>query len=859
MSDWLKQKASRLYQESILYSLLGGLRVGGKYFLFDMSGPLVHSPLGMFFYNQRTIFFGSGLLFLIVLFTLVLVLPSTREMWLTVFVLLGFWLLGIVATYILNRAVEKKVQSWIESSTHSESPPILDKYFILDFLLVLCLIAFGKLLKLPLEEFAFLLFANTVVWSAYIGGGRRYNQLFLLALILVPVVSALFFLGTRLEITEPYWFFLVLYLGPLIGMSLVTVFSVLMIAMLRSTEHQITQEHLQLLGKYETMLSTATVKIDEAAKSTNQELFSERQFDKQANKVLKDLCSLEGPFWYARACLWFLEDHQDNGEVALPGPRFKFNLAEKYKYGIDPRAAFVNFSELKLMHPVRHRAETLDEATLEFRPAKNAPAAVIPLRHHGVKRAVLSLYGTSSSPPLPRQEAAFLRSFGSIISNAMEQWASRYKMFPQREMDDLFQCETLETVFPLAARILRRYLMAAGCMVIFRRDPSKKEMEIVAKEGFSDDIFNNKYEAGRGQTGLCAELGELVRWDDLEKNQLEFDPIYLKNLIKSHGHPITSWMAIPIGPCGFNYGVIKVVNSQFRANWFTDYDGQLGKDLALRLRVIIEKFLQIKETEEASAESKRQAQRAQEYAHDALTLKQKSEEAARQRQQDLLTITHQLQGPLIPVIGTLSGITQSSVPPSIKEKLEHVQALVDDAFTLCYGTFTTFALEAEQKPAAIAETIDAPAEMRKLCERLRRTNSRQDLGFIFREVPEFPSLRMDKNIFTTVLYSLIHNAMKYSAESSDVTLECGFEGPPRKPVLKVRSNGEPIHPNERNEIFQKFGRGRAVERGRHHSGVGLGLWVARELMRYIGGDLTVELSPYDPTLSVFIVHLPRSS
>ena len=118
---------------------------------------------------------------------------------------------------------------------------------------------------------------------------------------------------------------------------------------------------------------------------------------------------------------------------------------------------------------------------------------------------------------------------------------------------------------------------------------------------------------------------------------------------------------------------------------------------------------------------------------------------------------------------------------------------------------------------------------------------------------------MDKNIFTTVLYSLIHNAMKYSDEGSDVTLECGFEGPPRKAVLKVRSNGEQIHPNERNEIFQKFGRGRAVKRGRHHGGVGLGLWVARELMRYIGGDLTVELSPYDPTLSVFIVHLPRSA
>lgn len=856
MSEWLKQKASRLYQESVLYSLFGRIRVGGNFLWGDQAGPLVHSPLGMFFYNQRTIFFGCGLLFLAVLFTLVLILPSTQKMWSTVWILLIFWLIGAAATLILNKAFEKRVSDWILTSTQSESPPILDAYFVLDFVLVLFLIGLGKFLHLPLEEFAFLLFANTVVWSAYIGGGRRYNQLFLLALILVPLVSALFFLGTRIEITEPYWFFIVLYLGPLAGMSLVTVFSVLMISMLRATEHHITQEHLQLLGKYETMLSTTLVTEQPSADGKGQESYSERQFDKQANKVLNDLCSLGHPFWYTHACLWFMEHHQDKGEIAFPGPRYQFSKADKYKDGIEPIKAFINFNDLRLIHPVKHRLEDFNGVDSEFVPAKTAPAAVVPLRRHGVKRAVLTLYGTENSPPLPRQEEAFLKSFGSIISNAMEQWGSRYKTFPQREMDDLFRRRTLEEVFPLATGILRRYLMASGCMVIFRRDPNKKEMEIVAKEGFSDEIFNNDYEVGRGQTGLCAELGELKRWDDLDKHKEVFDPVYLKHLIKAHGHPITSWMAIPIGPRDRNYGVIKVVNSEFRANWFTDYDERLGEDLALRLHVIIEKFLQIKETEEASAESKRQAQIAEQHAQNALVAKQRAEESARQRQQDLLTITHQLQGPLIPVIGTLSGMTHGQLPRLLKDRLEHVQALVEDAFTLCYGTFTTFALEAEQKPASVAVTINAPAELRKLCERLRRTNSRQDLNFIFREAPDFPILRMDKNIFTSVLYSLIHNAMKYSSESSNVTLECGFEGPPRRAVLKVRSNGEPIDSSEKEEIFKKFGRGRAVARGRHHGGVGLGLWVARELMRYIGGDLNVELSRYDSSLSVFIVNIP---
>ncbi|HXQ38573.1 MAG TPA: GAF domain-containing protein, partial [Anaerolineales bacterium] len=689
----------------------------------------------------------------------------------------------------LKEAFAKRLRDWATNPSSRESPPILDSFFILDFLLVLGLIVVGKELDLRLEEFAFLLFANTVVWSAYIGGGRRQSRLFFGVLLMVPLVSALLLLGIRIELGEPRWFFLILHLGPLMGMTLVTVFSVLMVSLLRATEHHITQEHLQLLGKYEDMLSTAVVKVQDSDGTRGEQFFSERQFDKQVLGVLKDLCSLGRPFWYHKACLWFIEHHKDLGEIAIPGPRFRFPEADKYRNGTKPPTVFINFSTLILLHPRSHRAVNLETVDSEFRPPSNAPAAVIPLRTMDVKRAVLALYGEELGPPIPRQEEAFLRSLGSIFSNSMEQWASRYKVFPQTEMDELFKCRSLEEVFPLAVGILKRYLMASGCMVIFRRDPKKKEMEIVATEGFTDSIYNNHYEAGRGQTGSAAQLGQLTRFDDVSTHREKFDSVHLRHLIKTHGRPITSWMAIPIGPRENNYGVIKVVNSEFRSHWFTDYDERIAEELALRLHVIIEKFLHIKETEDASAESKRQAQIAEEHANDALFAKRRAEAGALQRQQDLLTITHQVQGPLIPVIGILSSLSQAPIPRVFRERLEHAQALVEDAFTLCYGTFTTFAVEAEQKPASVEESINAPAELRKLSQRLKRTNSRPDLNFTFKDATDFPILNMDRNIFTSVFYSLIHNAMKYANESSNVTLECGFEEPGRKPVLKVRSYG----------------------------------------------------------------------
>jgi signal transduction histidine kinase len=217
------------------------------------------------------------------------------------------------------------------------------------------------------------------------------------------------------------------------------------------------------------------------------------------------------------------------------------------------------------------------------------------------------------------------------------------------------------------------------------------------------------------------------------------------------------------------------------------------------------------------------------------------------------------QGALIAVIGALSGVKLEGIGRNSRTLLDHGKALAEDALAVAYGTFTTLAREAGKETAFIAEEIDAPDELKRLCERLKMTNARDDLQFAYKSEAGFPVLKMDRNAFTSVMFSLIHNAMKYADSHTRVTLECSFERRTGEAALKVKSSGEPIDPDERETIFEKFKRGRRVEHGRRHSGVGLGLWVARELMRAHGGDLSVELSAADPRFSVFIVHIPQAA
>jgi signal transduction histidine kinase len=222
-----------------------------------------------------------------------------------------------------------------------------------------------------------------------------------------------------------------------------------------------------------------------------------------------------------------------------------------------------------------------------------------------------------------------------------------------------------------------------------------------------------------------------------------------------------------------------------------------------------------------------------------------------------MIITHQLQGPLSSLVGSLSYLQTKPLPSEIRTALEDIEALVEDSIAVCYGTFTTFALLDGRKMSFVNENINAPQELRRLCGRLQGTNSRSDLRFSYFDEPGFPMLKMDRNVFTSVVYSLIHNAMKYADEGSRVILECSIERRTGELALKVKSTGQEILSGETERIFDKFSRGKLTEKtGRRYSGVGLGLWIARQLMRAVGGDVFVEVSQNNPRFSVFVVRFP---
>ncbi len=108
---------------------------------------------------------------------------------------------------------------------------------------------------------------------------------------------------------------------------------------------------------------------------------------------------------------------------------------------------------------------------------------------------------------------------------------------------------------------------------------------------------------------------------------------------------------------------------------------------------------------------------------------------------------------------------------------------------------------------------------------------------------EWDRLRVEQ-----VVANLLSNALKYGAHCPvDVRVEARGEGA----LIEVRDRGIGISPEDQARLFQRFER--AVS-DRHYGGFGLGLWIVRQIVTAMGGEVSLESE--EGRGSVFRVWLP---
>lgn len=217
----------------------------------------------------------------------------------------------------------------------------------------------------------------------------------------------------------------------------------------------------------------------------------------------------------------------------------------------------------------------------------------------------------------------------------------------------------------------------------------------------------------------------------------------------------------------------------------------------------------------------------------------------------LVTTNHQMNRPLIGIHGILSLVRdrKNEVASSrFGQILELALLWTRHASVMSRGMARILAAEGGRQFEANPVRINGNEELKDLSEMLQLTSGRSDLQFKFTGVS--PQILMDRDSFLFVFYNLIDNALKYADPRTTITLAAEKEYRTQRFALKVKSRGEPIHPNDVENVFRKFWRGEHAARA-DEAGLGVGCWAARQHMRRQGGELELEV---DGRTSIFIVY-----
>jgi two-component system, OmpR family, sensor histidine kinase KdpD len=104
------------------------------------------------------------------------------------------------------------------------------------------------------------------------------------------------------------------------------------------------------------------------------------------------------------------------------------------------------------------------------------------------------------------------------------------------------------------------------------------------------------------------------------------------------------------------------------------------------------------------------------------------------------------------------------------------------------------------------------------------------------EIPsDLPAVRVDFELIALTIRQLLTNALKYSNPDSPITVRASSaEG---RVTISIRDRGAGIPDRERERIFEKFYR--VPDRADRVPGTGMGLHIAREIVRAHGGEIGV--------------------
>ncbi|MFQ5847679.1 MAG: ATP-binding protein [Candidatus Methylomirabilales bacterium] len=388
--------------------------------------------------------------------------------------------------------------------------------------------------------------------------------------------------------------------------------------------------------------------------------------------------------------------------------------------------------------------------------------------------------------------------------------------------------------FPMLLRLVMEQVGAlmkveAGSLLL-REETGELTFAVVLGER-RELVQGLRIAAEEGIAGWVASTGEALVLPDVRKH-----PLFSSRVDALTGFETRSMLCVPVKTEERVLGVIQLINR-------IDQTPFGEADLAL--------LSAIANHAATALESAR--------LHDQLLqTNQQLLEANNQKNKFLSQLSQEVRTPLTGILGYAELLQDKRVGPlSTRQKqylqniygsAQHILKLANDLLELAEGDTgqRTFYSE-EFNPLVVLEEVHAL---------MAPQAANKEIQFTVQGEPGLPSIRGDIHQVRQVLLNLVSNAIKFTAEKGEVAVRARVRDADTVAV-SVRDNGIGIRPEERERIFDPFGRGQNAVAHRI-PGVGLGLTLAKRLVELQGGEIWAESEGEDGG-STFTFTLPLPS
>jgi PAS domain S-box-containing protein len=232
------------------------------------------------------------------------------------------------------------------------------------------------------------------------------------------------------------------------------------------------------------------------------------------------------------------------------------------------------------------------------------------------------------------------------------------------------------------------------------------------------------------------------------------------------------------------------------------------------------------------------------------------ESANRLKSEFLASMSHELRTPLHTIIGfadllgeELKGALNSDQKRFVKhiqQDFRHLLELINDILDLSKIESGRLELNPE-----LFRAVDAIAEA---MAGLRPLAEKKQIRIIEALEPDL-KVSADRLRFKEILYNLVSNAIKFTPEKGQITIECSEK--PESLFFAVTDSGIGIDPAAHQAIFDKFYQLGSTTRG-VREGTGLGLTITKNLVEMHGGRIWVESTPGQGSRFQFVLPRPES-